>query len=250
MIIIIDLDYTLLNSQGILSQKNKEVLLECKNQGHKIVINSARSLIRSKDFSSEINADYLNCFHGNLVLDSCQNVIYSNEFKDFNILKLFNDFLNIHNGWIGVETIDDAYCTEEKMAKKIGAKVISMEEMSKKQIFKIIFEIDQSKKDIYKKIANKYPCSLIFNREGFFCTIMPKGSDKWNGLKILLEKFPNEKTIAFGDEISDLLTLKNVDLGVAMENSTEEIKREIKLKALSNDDDGVAKYLESFLLFK
>ncbi len=247
MLIILDLDHTLLNSDGEITNKTMLVLKKCQENGHKIIINSARSYIRTKKISAILNANYTNCFHGNLVLDNENNVIFSNDFKFDNKMDLIKEFLNVYNGWVGIETKDNAYCTDENMAKKIGAQKATLEEMQNLTMFKMIFQIDSSKRKYYEEIIKKYPCEIIFNREGYFCTLMPKGSNKWNGLKMIKNRYPNEKTIAFGDEITDLKTFENVDIPVAMANSTEDIKKKFKILTKSNDEDGVAYYLEKML---
>ena len=247
MIIILDLDFTLLNSQGLLSEKTIDILKKCKQRGDIIVINSARSLIRTIEIAKKLDADYINCFHGNLVVDKNGKILHSNKFNLKDAGNLIADFQKIYKGWVGIETLDSAYCNDSNMAKKIGAIVAPEEEFASHDIYKFIFQLDKDKKEEYIKVASKYPCEINFNREGVFCTIVPKDSNKWNGLEILLKLLPKDKTIAFGDEITDLKTLQNVDIPVAMENSTEDLKREIKTCTLSNDEDGIAYFLEQLL---
>ena len=53
-----------------------------------------------------------------------------------------------------------------------------------------------------------------------------------------------EELIAFGDGYNDIPMLQFAGLGVAMGNSAEEIKKAADKVARSNDDDGVAVFLE------
>ena len=62
MLIVLDLDDTLLNSEMKISEKSIETLRRLQNQGHKIMISTLRSLKRTKHFVTEINADYVSCF--------------------------------------------------------------------------------------------------------------------------------------------------------------------------------------------
>ena len=94
------------------------MLKKCKQQGHKIVINSARSYIRSIDIAKLIDADYINCFYGNLVLDNKGNTIFSRALDKKNTSKLIKDFQSIYNGFLDVETIDGGYTNSEKKTKR------------------------------------------------------------------------------------------------------------------------------------
>jgi hypothetical protein len=53
-----------------------------------------------------------------------------------------------------------------------------------------------------------------------------------------------EETIAFGDDNNDLLLVQAVGCGVAMANATPELKRAARRLTASNDEDGVAQFLE------
>ena len=54
-------------------------------------------------------------------------------------------------------------------------------------------------------------------------------------------------TIAFGDSSNDLSMLHAAGIGVAMGNASEEVKAACEAVTLSNDQDGVAAYLEQLL---
>ena len=250
MIIIVDLDFTLLNDEGKLTNKTIEVLKKCKQQGHKIVINSARSYIRSIEVARQIDADYINCFYGNLVVDKKGNIIFNRALDKENTSNLIKDFQNIYKGFVAVETVDGGYTNSQEMAKKFNGVVASLQEIEQKLPYKLVFEIYEKNHNEARQIAEKYNLEIKFAREGYFCSLLPKNTDKVNGIKKILQLKENvgEQSIAFGDEISDLKTFEFVDIPVAMENSTQIINDAIKEKTLSNNQDGVAVYLENKLL--
>lgn len=53
---------------------------------------------------------------------------------------------------------------------------------------------------------------------------------------------------AFGDDMNDLEMVRNCGIGVAVRNAVEEVKRSADYICGSNDDDGVAKWIEEFIL--
>lgn len=54
--------------------------------------------------------------------------------------------------------------------------------------------------------------------------------------------------MAFGDGSNDLKMLKEVGTGVAMENAKDEVKEAADYIAGLNDEDGVAKFIEAYVL--
>ncbi|WP_300344639.1 HAD family hydrolase, partial [Fusobacterium sp.] len=57
------------------------------------------------------------------------------------------------------------------------------------------------------------------------------------------------EVMAFGDGENDLDMLRTVGHPVAMENSQEIVKNEIKNRAIPNTEEGVAKYIEEYFKF-
>lgn len=57
-----------------------------------------------------------------------------------------------------------------------------------------------------------------------------------------------EEIMAFGDGANDLKMIKEVGIGVAMENAKDELKEAADYIAGSNDKDGVARFIETYVL--
>ena len=57
-----------------------------------------------------------------------------------------------------------------------------------------------------------------------------------------------EEIMAFGDGANDLKMIKEVGIGVAMENAKDELKEAADYIAGSNDKDGVARFVETYVL--
>lgn len=57
-----------------------------------------------------------------------------------------------------------------------------------------------------------------------------------------------EDTISFGDNISDIPMLKASGTSVAMGNAVSQVKDIADYITLSNDEDGIAEYIEKYLL--
>ena len=60
--------------------------------------------------------------------------------------------------------------------------------------------------------------------------------------------FGTESIIAFGDDFADIGMLELCGLGVAMGNAIEEIKEKADIVIGSNDEDGIAVFLENEMI--
>ena len=81
---------------------------------------------------------------------------------------------------------------------------------------------------------------------------MPKGVSKGESLKEIAKYYDiaMEDVIAFGDEDNDLSMIEAAGVGVVMANGSKAMLRAADYVTLSNDEDGIADYLEKFVLKK
>ena len=77
-LIAIDLDGTLLNSYGTISEKNKEAIKKAQNMGSEVVVSSGRTIQSAKSFANEVGANnYLICGNGSMLYDvQNQQILY------------------------------------------------------------------------------------------------------------------------------------------------------------------------------
>jgi Cof subfamily protein (haloacid dehalogenase superfamily) len=82
--------------------------------------------------------------------------------------------------------------------------------------------------------------------------VVKAGLNKAVGLKRVAEHFgiPNDRIIAFGDEDNDLEMIEFAGHGIAMGNAIPELKNIADAITNSNEEDGVARYLEEVLSLK
>ena len=59
-----------------------------------------------------------------------------------------------------------------------------------------------------------------------------------------------DQIICCGDGFNDITMIKYAGLGVAMENAQEKVKKAANYITASNDDDGVLKVINKFILEK
>lgn len=113
--------------------------------------------------------------------------------------------------------------------------------------------------DVDKEIIKNYKNVNVTNMSNtdqlnskFWLIINPNGINKLKTLELLcddLKTIPN-KVIFFGDGENDLPIIKGVGLGIAMKNAENIVKENADDITLSNDKEGVANYLEKYLIEK
>lgn len=90
------------------------------------------------------------------------------------------------------------------------------------------------------EITNSHVSNLELN---------PRGISKASGIREVcgLLGVKMEEVIAMGDSLNDLEMIRQVGLGIAMENAQEELKREADAVTASNEEDGVAKAIQKYI---
>ena len=242
-LIVLDLDDTLLHSDKSISEYSKFILRKCQDLGCKVVINTARSHIRTINFAEQVNADFICSFNGNFVCDRYDNIIYYNPISN-EVSKNVIEELSKHTKNIINEGLYGSFCTDKSDIDFVDSKFASINFVKNLQSCKLILRCQEENYASIKSIIEKYNLSITFSREKNTARILPSGTDKWIGIEHIKEYLKNDyKVIAFGDDITDLETLKNADVGVRMKNSISEIIENVSFSTSSNDNDGVAEFL-------
>ena len=84
----------------------------------------------------------------------------------------------------------------------------------------------------------------------FYTEVSSKNVDKWFAIeKVMeLENIKKEEVMALGDNNNDIVMIKNAGLGVAMGHSNEQVKKVADYITVDNNEDGVAKAIEQYVL--
>ena len=86
--------------------------------------------------------------------------------------------------------------------------------------------------------------------EFYYTEITNENVNKWEAIKFLIEKLDikPEEVMAIGDNMNDKEMLENAGLGIAMGNAAPYIKEFANDVTLDNDNSGVAKAIEKYIL--
>lgn len=288
-LVAIDLDGTMLNKYGIITENTKNVIKKVQEKGVEVIIASGRPINSVKNFSKEINSQkyfisgngaitydikndkilYENILNKNKVLQVIkiceENSIYYNVYTEngiiaknlnYNTLYYYKENLNkLEENKTHINIVESIYDYIEKRDEKI-LKIMICD--GSKPIFNSIMKKIREITDI--EILDVSHMSRKIIKQGteeialeyFYTEISAKDVDKWNALEKLIElmNITKEEVVTIGDNANDIKMLKNAGFGVAMGESAPYVKECANEVTTSNDNDGVAVILEKMFLDK
>lgn len=261
-VIATDLDGTLLTSNKKITAKTKKVLDILKESGYFIVGVTARNLSSVKEVVSIKLFDYLILSNGSDIYDVDKDIIK-------NISHIDKDIINKLNAEYGNISPRIEYCSIKHYYIKTAipdnsrSLLININDIKeiKEPISRINIFVNTKEEQIKtgKEIAKNYKNVNVTNMSDtdqldskFWLTINPSGINKLKTLELLCDdlKTTPSKVIFFGDGENDLPIIKGVGLGIAMKNAENIVKENADDITLSNDKEGVANYLEKYLIEK
>lgn len=250
-LIIVDLDGTLLNSDKKVSEFTQRIFSKIhQNKNYKVIIATGRSIMRSSKYMEIINADGIISLNGakNFLNNTMISEYIINENK---ISNLINEILNVKDVYLNITYPDYILTNNKAICNNNFIIYTNFEYINIKEIQKMTININTlNQKNIITKLDfDKYNCKLIYNHDPYYFTILNKKVSKLNGLldicKIL--NLGLDSTIVFGDDYNDFDILSSAGYSIAVENALQDIKKLAKEICLSNDNDGVANWINNNL---
>lgn len=244
MIISIDLDGTLLNSNTIVPKSTMEYLEVLKNKGEIIVINTGRAIHSALEVTNGAHfANYIISDTGAIIYDVVNKSILKKNCIDietgkniFEIAKDNSEKFRIFTSQGEYEYRIDYEQYNEVIKQSTDIYHISFD--SKNQEFIQKFEMENKDKFENLKI---FAMVDSFGTEKWI-EVISKEAGKLNGLRYIqnMLKFDRSNIIAFGDAINDIEVISYVGIGVAMQNAIPELKENARfVTEFSNNECGV-----------
>ena len=247
--ILTDLDHTLLKQDGSISGETLRVLSACRAKGMVFAIATARYWIGAERYIDLLQPDYEITTDGTLI-HSHGRCIYSCGFSVSDTNRIIYSILQAVPGTeITVAQGKTVYWNSkhisesEKLHKAVYCDYAGPLEV---QANKIVAELPEEQ--IARQIALGANCKLQCYRGEKWYAFMPAGSGKTEAIKALSEAsgISLADTVAFGDDQNDIEMLKLCGKGVAVANAVPEVLSAADEVTLSNEEDGVAKWLADY----
>lgn len=235
------MDGTLLNAAHEITPFTARILKEAVEQGIYVVLATGRGISSILPYEKQLNLKQpiIAANGADIYFDSGVNG--KTNYIDFTDVQHIFDMIHRINipfwGFTDQGEFSDRNLTVEEQQKclKIGVQSTNPELL----------------KAFYKeaKLLNniELTTSGITNYE-----MNKKGISKAFGLTELCTKLqiPLENTMCFGDSGNDLEMFKIAGTPVAMENAIDELKKIAKMTASHHDEEGVAKFIQQYVLKK
>ena len=284
----IDLDGTLLNSTGEVSEGTKLALQNARAQGTEVVLASGRPISSTRTLALELGVDnYLISGNGSVVYDVQKDEILYDRFltkeQVLQIVKLCEENSFYYN----------IYTEEEVIAKSLNYNVLFYHKENIKKVeekrthINIVQDVQrysqESENEHFLKITVCDESKLIFSRimkklkeidnvdileveymsrkrikEGtddvdiqyYYTEVTNKNVNKWSAIQFLMEKLDikKEEIVAIGDNLNDKEMIENAGLGVVMGNSNPRMKEIANVIVADNDSEGVMDAINQFVL--
>ena len=256
-LIFIDSDGTLKKTDGTISKRTKQAISKCQMQGDRIIVCTARPRYQTLDVMKEAGADNIVISsNGSEIFDSKNNkVIYNSFIDNGEVIKLVEyAYLMDIRLILAMDDYDYVTKTIRNSNQVLLDKDDYKEKLASCNVKQCMF-IDKKYNEIAKmkkmvssnkalSIVDEISESSSYDEKWF--SVANSNSSKGNALNILVEylNVPFDQTIAIGNDKNDISMFKMAGLSVAVENATDGVKKNADYITLSNDDDGVALFLE------
>ncbi|CBY02800.1 hydrolase, haloacid dehalogenase-like family [Listeria monocytogenes serotype 7 str. SLCC2482] len=267
-LIAIDIDGTLLTDDHKVTDEVKEAIRQAKLKGVKVVLCTGRPLVGVENYLTDLElreeGDYVISFNGAFVQDTFTKEVISHltlgidDLKEIYQMSLDSN-LHMHffddkalytpNREIGKYTIVEAYLTGSQLIYKEIENVPEDFIMSKAMFIEEAPELEVGIAKIPESFREKYH---LVRSTPFYLEILNRDASKGNAVKELSEKLgiKQSEVICIGDQENDVPMLEFAGLGIAMGNAPERIKQLADYTTASNNDSGVAKAIQKFVLDK
>ena len=286
-LVAIDLDGTLLNSYGEVSNENKQAIKNAINKGVEVVLSSGRIGDSVESIAHDLSANnYYISGNGSMLYNMQEDKIeYENFIEKEKMLKLIkiceenSIYYSIYTENMVITKslkYNVAFYNYENSKKafdkRTNINIVQniyeyVENLKNNKFLKITICVDSE--IIFSRIIDKFKkinnidvldvahMSRKIIKEGteevpveyYYTEITNKNVDKWTAIEILIKKLniKREEVIAIGDNMNDKLMIKNAGIGVAMGQANPKIKEIADVVTQDNNNNGVANILNKLI---
>lgn len=267
-LIAIDMDGTLLNSENDVSNRTKEAIANAKKQGVHVVLATGRILKSAVYYSKKLNLNNpIVASNGGIMVDEYSNVIFKNPLDKKSVKEIVKladkekmychlyDESKFYSSQKVQEVLD--FYSEANKSMEIDLHLFKdIEDILYKDnfnIYKLIFiDNDLEKLKNFRSKISTIDNINISSSWSNNIEAMGKDVSKGQAIKKLAKRLniDLQEIIAIGDSENDLSMLNIAGLSIAMGNGSANIKSQVDYVTDTNNNDGVAKAIEKFILEK
>lgn len=266
---ITDLDGTLLNSEGVISDKTKEIINRLSKEGLLFSVATSRSVLSAIPLLDGVNITApIVAMSGVAVYDTANKKTvnyYSIDKKSYyRLIEIFEKhgkapfsfFFNKNNEEYEI-IFTDLKLDEHKKYYDIRKNSLGVNIHKVKK-----YEIPENASPVFTSLCDRYEdlikitaeidkmpeLSYSFYKDTYtaywFLEVFNAKASKADGLRIVKEYTGADEAVAFGDNNNDLPLFAAADRKYAVKNAVEELKAKADGIIASNDEDAVAEFVK------
>lgn len=266
----VDMDGTLLKDNKEVSEINKEAIRKACLVGVKVVVCTGRIFTSAKAYAKIIGSMApIIASNGAYIREKDKNeVVYEKNLEKENLLKVVNmakeggfypHIYTTHTIYTekliftsrNYTTWNESLPEKDRVIIEIVDDLNDIIESDRYNFLKAVVMGDNIEElnKLRQKISSEVEVSIMSSLPNNF-EVTAFGTSKGKGVKILADFYgiSKDEIICIGDSENDISMIEYAGLGVAMENSPKDIKAIADYVTDSNENDGVAKVIEKFIL--
>ncbi|MGM0397114.1 MAG: Cof-type HAD-IIB family hydrolase [Bacillota bacterium] len=268
-LIAIDMDGTLLDSNNQISERTTKAIKMAREKGIQVVLATGRVLKSALYYADLLSLDsYIAACNGAILVDGSSKIIYRKPIdkkKLEKIMEIGHD-MSVYFHFYNEDTfytrtyikeIVEYYSSSKGKFKGQSIDVDiyeSIEDILSREnldIFKFLFiDNDLEKLTLLRSNLNYIEGISTSKSWSNNLEVMEEGVSKGRSLEYLcsIMNIPLSSTMAIGDNENDLSMLALAGISVGMGNSARAVLEKADHITSGNDEDGVAKAIEKFIL--
>jgi Cof subfamily protein (haloacid dehalogenase superfamily) len=248
--IVLDLDGTLLNSDKKISDKSKRVIQKCRENGIKVIFATVRgtvdeNVIPAELFDGCVKKSGAAAYDGDKIIysrtmrvDDVRGLLEACENTGIKVVVENNDDGTYHANFNDSEMWQD-----NKNYKFANFAEINFNADKIYAMPETLQEADIIKSNLPQGVYS-FTCrnniTFIFHVDATKSKAAAALAAHWN--------IKREELLSFGDDLIDIDILEYCGVGVAMGNALDDVKAVADYVCDTNDNDGVAKWIEERIL--
>lgn len=266
-IVFCDLDGTLLTSNLKITKQTKQTVKKLKDKNVEFVLTSGRSFRFVKNISNQLSdSDFVISSNGALIKNQKTNeILFLKSIPNKLVLKIFklanklecdafieSADVTFKNREFETEVLSEIINTKQlkQILKTLPIIKACIESYNKQKLQTLIKKIQKFKEIKIAHMSNVLydPLITCSPNEKFFIDINNKDVSKGNALNFFVDYLNVDKknVVSIGDSCNDFSMFKISGTDVAMGNSLNDLKKSADFVTKTNDESGVAVFLEKF----
>lgn len=258
-LIATDLDGTLLNSEHSISPFTEKILKELDSRGVKVVVATGRSYSSLKPRVHALGLEHpIICYNGAMIRDGRDDTIIQHftltEEISNQLIDIAREYQLHFHGFLSGEfhyENESVFSRHYQELSGLEGKRINFDDLKSREFTKAMYIGEpESLKPVEERIRPLLSdrCYIAYSKPTFL-EIMDKSASKSNALSYLCKQYgiDQSEVLAFGDGLNDEDMLAFAGHGVVMKNGYDSLKEKFEVSEFTNNQDGVARYLQDLL---